>query len=110
MPHTPIAVSEKFKGKSEQGLYGDVIMEIDWSVGQILEKLKEHQIEENTIFIFTSDNGPWLSFGNHAGSALPLREGKGTAWEGGQREPTIVYYPKKISPGRAIDTLSLIHI
>ena len=79
-------------------------MEIDWSVGQILEKLKEHQIEENTIFIFTSDNGPWLSFGNHAGSALPLREGKGTAWEGGQREPTIVYYPKKISPGRAIDT------
>ena len=85
MPHTPIAVSEKFKGKSEQGLYGDVIMEIDWSVGQILGKLKEHQLEENTIFIFTSDNGPWLSFGNHAGSALPLREGKGTAWEGGQR-------------------------
>ena len=104
MPHTPIAVSEKFKGKSEQGLYGDVIMEIDWSVGQILEKLKEHQIEENTLFIFTSDNGPWLSFGNHAGSALPLREGKGTAWEGGQREPTIIYYPKKISPGRVIDT------
>ena len=93
---TPIAVSEKFKGKSEQGLYGDVIMEIDWSVGQILEKLKEHHIEENTILIFTSDNGPWLSFGNHAGSAFPLREGKGTAWEGGQREPTIVYYPKKL--------------
>ena len=104
MPHTPIAVSEKFKGKSEQGLYGDVIMEIDWSVGQILGKLKEHQLEENTLFIFTSDNGPWLSFGNHAGSASPLREGKGTAWEGGQREPTVVYYPKKISPGRAIDT------
>ena len=104
MPHTPIAVSDKFKGKSEQGLYGDVIMEIDWSVGQILGKLKEHQLEENTLFIFTSDNGPWLSFGNHAGSASPLREGKGTAWEGGQREPTVVYYPKKISPGRAIDT------
>ncbi len=104
MPHTPIAASEKFKGKSEQGLYGDVIMEIDWSVGQIMGKLKEHQLEENTLFIFTSDNGPWLSFGNHAGSALPLREGKGTAWEGGQREPTVVYYPKKISPGRAIDT------
>ena len=72
--------------------------------GQILGKLKEHQLEENTLFIFTSDNGPWLSFGNHAGSALPLREGKGTAWEGGQRVPTVVYYPNKISPGRAIDT------
>jgi len=104
MPHTPIAVSDKFKGISEQGLYGDVIMEIDWSVGQILGKLKEHQLEENTLFIFTSDNGPWLSFGNHAGSASPLREGKGTAWEGGQREPTVVYYPRKISPGRTIDT------
>ena len=104
MPHTPIAVSNKFKGKSEQGLYGDVIMEIDWSVGQILNKLKEHDLHENTLFIFTSDNGPWLSFGNHAGSALPLREGKGTAWEGGQREPTVIYYPKKISGGRTIDT------
>ena len=64
MPHTPIAVSDKFKGKSEQGLYGDVIMEIDWSVGWSNEiKLKEHQLHENTLFIFTSDNGPWLSFG-----------------------------------------------
>ena len=70
MPHTPIAVSDKFKGKSEQGLYGDVIMEIDWSVGQIMKKLKEHQLHENTLFIFTSDNGPWLSFGNHAGMFL----------------------------------------
>ena len=104
MPHTPIAVSEKFMGKSEQGLYGDVIMEIDWSVGQIMNKLKEHQLHENTLFIFTSDNGPWLSFGNHAGSALPLREGKGTAWEGGQREPCVVYYPNKIKGGRTIDT------
>jgi arylsulfatase A-like enzyme len=104
MPHTPIAVSEKFKGKSEQGLYGDVIMEIDWSVGQIMKKLKEHQLDDNTLFIFTSDNGPWLNFGNHAGSALPLREGKGTAWEGGQREPCVVYYPKEIKGGRTIDT------
>jgi arylsulfatase len=104
MPHTPIAVSDKFKGKSEQGLYGDVIMEIDWSVGQIMKKLKEHQLHENTLFIFTSDNGPWLSFGNHAGSALPLREGKGTAWEGGQREPCVVYYPKGIKGGRIIET------
>lgn len=104
MPHTPIAVSDKFKGKSEQGPYGDVIMEIDWSVGQIMNKLKEHQLHENTLFIFTSDNGPWLNFGNHAGSALPLREGKGTAWEGGQREPCIVYYPKEIKGGKVIDT------
>ena len=104
MPHTPIAVSNKFKGKSMQGLYGDVIMEIDWSVGQIMKKLKEHNLHENTLIIFTSDNGPWLSFGNHAGSALPLREGKGTAWEGGQREPCVVYYPKGIKGGRTIET------
>ena len=104
MPHTPIAVSNKFKGKSKQGLYGDVIMEIDWSVGQIMKKLKEHNLHENTLIIFTSDNGPWLSFGNHAGSALPLREGKGTTWEGGQREPCVVYYPKGIKGGRTIDT------
>ena len=76
MPHTPIAVSDKFKEKVSRGLSGDVIMEIDWSVGQIMNKLKEHQLHENTLFIFTSDNGPWLSFGNHAGSALPLRKEK----------------------------------
>ena len=104
MPHTPIAVSDKFKGKSGQGRYGDVIMEIDWSVGQIMNKLKEHQLDKNTIFIFTSDNGPWLNFGNHAGSASPLREGKGTAWEGGQREPCVVSYPNGIEGGRVIDT------
>ena len=104
MPHTPIAVSDKFKGKSDQGRYGDVIMEIDWSVGQIMNKLKEHQLDKNTIFIFTSDNGPWLNFGNHAGSASPLREGKGTAWEGGQREPCVVSYPNGIEGGRVIDT------
>lgn len=104
MPHTPIAVSDKFKGKSDQGRYGDVIMEIDWSAGQIMKKLKEHQLDKNTIFIFTSDNGPWLNFGNHAGSASPLREGKGTAWEGGQREPCVVSYPNGIEGGRVIDT------
>ena len=104
MPHTPIAVSDKFKGKSGQGRYGDVIMEIDWSVGQIMNKLKENQLDTNIIFIFTSDNGPWLNFGNHAGSASPLREGKGTAWEGGQREPCVVSYPNGIEGGRVIDT------
>lgn len=102
-PHVPLFVSEKFKGKSERGLYGDVIMEIDWSVGQIIQALKDNGLEEDTMVIFTSDNGPWLSYGNHAGSALPLREGKGTAWEGGQREPFIMKYPKKLKPGRTVD-------
>lgn len=103
-PHVPLFVSNKFKGKSKRGLYGDVIMEIDWSVGQVLASLKEHNIDENTIVIFTSDNGPWLNYGDHAGSAYPLREGKGTALEGGQREPCIIRYPKKIASGRIIDT------
>ena len=102
-PHVPLFVSDKFKGKSQRGLYGDVIMEIDWSVGQIIDALKANGLEENTIVIFTSDNGPWLSYGNHAGSALPLREGKGTAWEGGQREPFIIKYPKKLKSGGVID-------
>lgn len=97
-PHVPLFVSDKFKGKSKRGLYGDVIMEIDWSVGQILHALKKSGLEKNTIVIFTSDNGPWLAYGNHAGSALPFREGKGTAWEGGQREPFIIRYPKKLKP------------
>ena len=102
-PHVPLFVSEKFKGKSEKGLYGDVIMELDWSVGQILGALKANGVEENTLVIFTSDNGPWLSYGNHAGSALPLREGKGTAWEGGQREPFIIQYPDSLPAGKVID-------
>ena len=102
-PHVPLFVSEKFKGKSKRGLYGDVIMEIDWSVGQILTSIKENNLDDNTLVIFTSDNGPWLSYGEHSGSALPLREGKGTALEGGQREPCIIYFPKKIKAGRTID-------
>ncbi|MBT8222450.1 MAG: sulfatase-like hydrolase/transferase, partial [Eudoraea sp.] len=102
-PHVPLFVSEKFKGKSERGLYGDVIMEIDWSVGQVLATLKENGLDEHTIVIFTSDNGPWLSYGDHAGCAYPLREGKGTALEGGQREPCIIRYPDKLKPGRVID-------
>ena len=102
-PHVPLFVSDKFKGKSERGLYGDVIMEIDWSVGEILAALKKNGLEDNTLVIFTSDNGPWLAYGNHAGSALPYREGKGTAWEGAQREPFIMRYPNKLSAGRTID-------
>ena len=102
-PHVPLYVSDKFKGKSQRGLYGDVIMEIDWSVGQILSTLKKHNIEDNTLVIFTSDNGPWLNYGTHSGSAKPLREGKGTAWEGGQREPCIIQYPNKIKAGQTIN-------
>ncbi|WP_422009142.1 sulfatase [Roseivirga pacifica] len=103
-PHVPLFASDKFKGKSERGLYGDVIMEIDWSVGEILQTLKQEGIDENTMVIFTSDNGPWLAYGEHSGSALPLREGKGTALEGGQREPAIIRYPGKIKPGRTLQT------
>ncbi|MBN2426211.1 MAG: sulfatase [Calditrichaceae bacterium] len=99
MPHIPIAVSDKFKGKSGQGLYGDVIMEIDWSVGEILKKMAQLKLEDNTLVIFFSDNGPWLEYGNHAGSALPLREGKMTTFEGGQRVPCIMRWSGKIPAG-----------
>jgi arylsulfatase A-like enzyme len=99
MPHVPLHVSDKFQGKSQHGLYGDVIQEIDWSVGQILNALQRNGLDDNTLVLFTSDNGPWLSYGEHAGSAGPLREGKGTTWEGGQREPCILSWPGKISAG-----------
>ena len=99
MPHVPLFVSDKFKGKSKQGLYGDVIMEIDWSVGQILSTLKKNGLDDNTLVIFTSDNGPWLSYGDHGGVASPLREGKGTSWEGGVREPCIMRWPGRIPVG-----------
>jgi arylsulfatase A-like enzyme len=99
MPHVPLYVSEKFKGKSPQGMYGDVIMEIDWSVGEIRKKLKALGMEENTLIIFTSDNGPWLSYGGHAGLTGGLREGKGTSWEGGIRVPAIFTWPGKIKSG-----------
>jgi len=99
MPHVPLYVSDKFAGKSKRGLYGDVIMEIDWSVGQILDAVKRNGLDENTLVIYTSDNGPWLSYGDHAGSALPLREGKGTTWDGGQREPCIMRWSGHIPAG-----------
>jgi len=99
MPHVPLHVSEKFRGKTARGLYGDVIEEIDWSVGQVMDALKRTGLEERTWVIFTSDNGPWLSYGDHAGSAYPLREGKGTCWEGGTREPCIMRWPGKIPAG-----------
>jgi len=105
MVHVPLYVSEKFKGKSDQGLYGDVVMEVDWSVGQIVDALERNGVIENTLVIFTSDNGPWLNYGNHAGSAGPLRGGKQTMFEGGCRVPTIMQWPRTIPAGSTCDQL-----
>ncbi|NQU20436.1 MAG: sulfatase [Candidatus Nealsonbacteria bacterium] len=96
MPHVPLFASEKFKDTSARGLYGDVIEEIDWSVGQILDTLRELDLAENTLVLFTSDNGPWLSKGKNGGCALPLRDGKFSTWEGGMREPCIMWWPGKV--------------
>ena len=106
MPHVPLHVSDKFKDKSKAGLYGDVIMEIDWSVGQILEALRKQGLDERTLVLFTSDNGPWLSYGNHAGSAGQFREGKATTFEGGLREPFIARWPGKIPRGKVCPELA----
>ncbi|MFC5625048.1 sulfatase family protein [Algoriphagus winogradskyi] len=100
MTHVPLFVSDKFKGKSEQGLYGDVMMEVDWSVGQVRKKLEDLGLAENTIIIFTSDNGPWLSYGGHAGLTGGLKEGKGTSWDGGIREPGIFVWPNHFPAGK----------
>jgi arylsulfatase A len=99
MPHVPLFVSDKFSGKSKAGLFGDVIEELDWSVGEVVGALKANGLENDTLVLFASDNGPWLSYGNHGGSASPLREGKGTSFEGGIREPFIARWPGKIPPG-----------
>jgi arylsulfatase A-like enzyme len=115
MVHVPLYVSEKFKGKSKAGLFGDVMMEVDWSVGQILETLRKNKLDKDTLVIFTSDNGPWLSYGDHAGSASPLREGKGTMFDGGCRESTLAWMPGTIpadsvcnEPAMTIDILPTI--
>ncbi len=105
LPHVPLAVSDKFKGKSKQGLYGDVMMEIDWSVGQILTTLEKLNLEENTLVIFASDNGPWINYGNHAGSTGGLREGKGTSFEGGQRVPCLMYWKNHTPAGTVCNKL-----
>ena len=98
MPHVPIFCSEKFEGKSGQGLYADVMMELDWSVGQINKALKDSGVERNTIVVFTSDNGPWVSYGDHAG-VTPFREAKATGFDGGIRSACIIKYPGKIEAG-----------
>ena len=121
MPHIPVGASEGFKGKSEYGPYGDSIEEIDWSCGQVLAKLKELGLDENTLVIFTSDNGPWTEATHaprgverdgqpfipldHSGSALPFRGFKMTAWEGGSRVPFIARWPGKIPVGRKSDEI-----
>ena len=104
MVHVPLHVSDKFRGKSQRGLFGDVVMEIDWSVGQILDTLRENRLEQNTMVVFTSDNGPWLNYGDHAGTAGPLREGKGTMFDGGCREPTVMWWPGTIPAGTVCKT------
>lgn len=112
LPHIPLFVHDDFNGSSKQGLYGDVIQEIDWSVGQILQQLEALELDQNTIVVFTSDNGPWLAFKTHGGSAGPLRAGKGTTFEGGQRVPAIFWGPGKVEPGVVHElgsTLDLIH-
>ena len=104
MVHVPLFVSDKFKGKSGAGLFGDVMMEVDWSVGQILETLRKHKLDKDTLVVFTSDNGPWLSYGDHAGSSGPLREGKGTMFDGGCRESTLMWWPDTIPAGSVCST------
>jgi arylsulfatase A len=100
MPHVPLFASDRFAGRTPGGLYGDVIEELDDSVGKVLDALRRHRLEENTWVIFTSDNGPWLSYGDHGGSAGPFREGKGTVFEGGVRVPCLMRWPGKIPAGR----------
>lgn len=106
MPHVPIAVSAKFKGRSGAGLFGDVIEEIDWSVGEVMKALDANGLANNTLVIFTSDNGPWLTYGNHAGNTGGLREGKGTAWDGGLKVPCIMRWPGHIPKGSICNKLS----
>jgi arylsulfatase A len=106
MPHVPLFRSKQFEDHSLRGLYGDVIEEIDWSVGQVLNTLIEHGLDKNTLVFFTSDNGPWLTQGPAGGTAGLLHEGKGSTWEGGMREPAIAWWPGKIQSGAVSSELA----
>jgi len=105
MVHVPIAASEHFRGKSGAGLYGDVMEEVDWSVGEVIKALKANGVYQNTIVIFTSDNGPWLTFGDHAGNTAGLREGKGSHWEGGLKVACMIAWPGKVPAGKVCNGL-----
>jgi arylsulfatase A len=107
MPHVPLGAGAHFRGKSQRGLYGDACEEIDWSTGEILAALKKHGLENDTLVMFLSDNGPWLSYGNHGGSAHPLREGKTTSWEGGTRVPFIARWPRHIPAGALVQEVAM---
>lgn len=104
MPHVPLAVGARFKGASGAGLYGDVITELDWSVGEVMRALRDAGVEDRTLVIMTSDNGPWISYGNHAGKT-PYREAKGTGFDGGTRSACIMRFPGRIPPGTASDAM-----
>lgn len=105
MPHVPLAVSDKFKGKSGQGLYGDVMMELDWSVGEVMAALEETGQCGNTVVILTSDNGPWANYGNHAGSSGGLREAKATTFNGGLKVPCVFWWKGRIPSGTVCNDL-----
>ncbi len=100
MPHVPLFASKAFQGKTGLGLYADVVHEIDWSVGEILAAIKRQGLDDNTLVVFTSDNGPWTVFGNHAGSSGGLREDKGTSFDGGVKVPCIARWPGRIPAGQ----------
>jgi len=110
MPHIPLYAHPDRVGNSDRGLYGDVIEEIDWSVGQIIETLKSQNLEQNSLVVFSSDNGPWLAFKTHGGSSGPLRAGKGTSFEGGQRVPTIFWGPSIVTKGVVTELGSIIDL
>ncbi len=105
MVHIPLFRSDDFVGKSARGLYGDCVEEVDWSVGQVLHTLRDLNLDEQTLVFFSSDNGPWLTFNEHGGSAGLLKDGKGTTFEGGMREPTIAWWPGRVSSGRVTQEL-----
>jgi arylsulfatase A len=104
--HTPIHPGKKFAGKSANGRLGDWIEEVDWSVGRVLDTLRELRLDQRTLVVFTSDNGPWAAKGADAGSAGPLRGAKGSTWEGGVRVPTLAWWPGRIAPGSVCDAVA----
>jgi arylsulfatase A-like enzyme len=104
--HVPLHPGAKFQGKSQNGRYGDWVEEVDWSVGRVLDTIREAGLEKNTMVLFTSDNGPWLVKGKDGGEAGPLRGGKGSTWEGGMREPTIAWWPGRVPAGASCDTVA----